>query len=179
MPAPQTAPVKEDSVPKVNDDIAVGEDLKFQRRWWAFERGIWVIFACILVLDLAGVFGRGPVADAERRSPHGDMHIKYERIARFGTPSVLVIEFAKSAVQNQKIQLWTSDSLVKELGNQRVIPQPVESKLQDGGLLYTFASGNSADSAQFALEPQNVGLHSLTLRLIGKDELTFKIFVMP
>jgi hypothetical protein len=49
----------------VNDEITVGEDLQFQRKWWVFERVIWILFSLILVLDIAGVFGRGPVAKAE------------------------------------------------------------------------------------------------------------------
>jgi hypothetical protein len=179
-PTQQTEAVKEDSVPKINDDIAVGEDLQFQRKWWVFEHAIWILFACIVALDIAGVFGRGPVAQAELSSPDGAMHLKYERIQRYGASSVLVIQFAKSAVHDGKIQLWTSDSLVTELGNQRIIPQPSESKLSNGGFLYTFASsGESADSVEFALEPEKAGLHSLTLRLTGGDRLTFKIFVMP
>jgi hypothetical protein len=169
MPATQqTEAVKEDSVPKINDDIAVGEDLQFQHRWWVFERSILVLFACIVVLDVAGVFGRGTVAQAALNSPDGAMHLKYERIERYGTTSALVIEFAKSAVHDGKIQLWTSDSLVKELGNQRIIPRPSESKLSNGGFLYTFASSSeSADSVEFALDPEKVGMHSLTLRLTG------------
>ena len=57
----------EESVSKVNDEVEVGEDLDFQRKWWRFENFAWVIFSLIIVLDLCGVFGRGPVAKAERR----------------------------------------------------------------------------------------------------------------
>ena len=53
-----TKPV-EDSVAKVNDEIAVGEDLEFQRKWWRFENIAWIFFALIIVLDVAGLFGRG------------------------------------------------------------------------------------------------------------------------
>lgn len=49
MPATKFSEPIEDSVSKVDDAIAVGEDLNFQRRWWRFERAIWVAFALILV----------------------------------------------------------------------------------------------------------------------------------
>lgn len=39
----ETKPV-EDTVPKVNNEVAVGEDLNFQRAWWKVERGIWIFF---------------------------------------------------------------------------------------------------------------------------------------
>ncbi len=42
----------EESVSKVNDEIAVGEDLDFQRKWWRFEKFVWILFSLIIVLDL-------------------------------------------------------------------------------------------------------------------------------
>ena len=78
---PVSAPV-EDSIARVNDEIAVGEDLDFQRKWWRFENAVWVIFTLIIVLDLCGVFGRGPIAKAERHSADGSIDVKYERIER-------------------------------------------------------------------------------------------------
>ncbi len=126
--SPKTKPV-EDSVPKVNDEIAVGSDLKFQRRWWRFEKAVWTFFTLILILNLAGVFGRGPLAKARKRLPDGSMDIKYERIERYGTPSILEIQFGPDAIRDGKVQVWASDSLVKALGTERVIPQPLYNAL--------------------------------------------------
>jgi hypothetical protein len=50
-----TKPVQ-DSVAKVNDEVAVGEDLDFQRKWWRFENAAWVFFTLIIILDLGGLF---------------------------------------------------------------------------------------------------------------------------
>jgi hypothetical protein len=33
-----------DPVAKINKELAVGEDLAFQRRWWRFEGVVWAIF---------------------------------------------------------------------------------------------------------------------------------------
>ena len=87
---PFSTPVK-DSVAKVNDEIEVGENLDFQRKWWRFENVVWVLFTLIIVLDLAGLFGRGPIAKAERRSADGTIDVKYERIERTDSPSILTI----------------------------------------------------------------------------------------
>jgi hypothetical protein len=64
---PFTKPV-EDSVARVNYEVAVGEDLEFQRKWWKFENAAWVLFTLIIIIDLLGVFGRGPVAKAKHRT---------------------------------------------------------------------------------------------------------------
>ena len=116
----------EESVSKVNNEIEVGEDLDFQRKWWRFENFVWVIFSLIIVLDLCGVFGRGPFAKAERRTADGTIDVKYERIERTESPSILTIRFGQSAIVDGKIKLYISESLVQGLGTQRIIPAPLD-----------------------------------------------------
>ncbi len=180
-----TRPV-EDSIPKVADELAVGEDLEFQRRWWKFERATWIFFGILVSLDLAGVFGRGPAAKAHMATPDGAMRMNYERVERFSTPSILTIHFGPDAVRNGAIKLWVSDSIVQTLGNQRVIPQPVTSKMGDGGILYTFPSSPKSNSVEFALQPADPGFSHFTIRLVPDenvdqpmDSLTAGVFVMP
>ncbi|HEY0760013.1 MAG TPA: hypothetical protein VGD59_12235 [Acidisarcina sp.] len=160
----RTVPV-EDSVPKVGNELAVGEDLSFQRKWWVFERIVWTLFVLVVVLDVAGVFGRGPAANAHMHTPDGAMNVRYERIERFSTPSIMTIEFGRTAVRDGKIQLWVSDSIVKELGNQRIVPQPLSSITGDGGIYYTFPTTDSPDSVEFALQPSKPGVFHFSLRV--------------
>ena len=185
MPATQTHPV-EDSVAKIGNELAVGEDLDFQRRWWRFESIIWILFVIIVVLDVAGVFGRGPVAKAHSVSAGGMMEINYERIERFSTPSILTVHFRPSAVQNGLIHLWVSDSVVKELGNQRIIPQPQTSTTGNGGIFYTFPATAKPNSVEFALQPSNPGISHFALGIPGAtpeapplDRFEAKVVVMP
>jgi hypothetical protein len=88
--AAKTEPVT-DSVPKINDEVAVGEDLEFQRSWWRFERCVWILFAVLVFLDVLGVFGRGPLAKAHAEAADGSMKIDYERVERFSTPSIMTV----------------------------------------------------------------------------------------
>ena len=74
---PFTKPV-ENSVARVNDEVAVGENLEFQRKWWRFENAAWAIFTLVIILDLSGLFGRGPLAKAERRTTDGTIEVKYK-----------------------------------------------------------------------------------------------------
>jgi hypothetical protein len=174
----QTAPV-EDSVAKVNNELAVGSDLEFQKRWWRFEKFIWVLFTLIVVLNLLGGFGRGWLAKARMSAEDGSLTLTYERIARFSSPSRLQVELGPGTIRDGKIELWVSDSLVKALGNQRVIPEPVSSQVGTGGILYTFAAAGVPASVEFSLEPSSLGRQELTLRVPGKSPVTSKIFVMP
>lgn len=177
MPIPTTK--VEDSVPKVNNEVAVGEDLEFQQGWWRFERAIWVFFAVLVLLDIFGVFGRGWFANAETKSSDGTMDVHYERVERFSSASILNIDFGPNAIHDGKIQLWVSASLVSKLGNQRVVPQPVNSVVGDAGILYTFDANRPPASVQFALQPGGPGIFPLEMRVPGAQPVTMKIVVMP
>jgi len=75
-----TKPVREEPISKVNDEIEVGADLEFQKRWWRFENIVWWVFTCIIVLDVIGAFGHGWLAGAEMKSRDGSVDVKYDRI---------------------------------------------------------------------------------------------------
>jgi hypothetical protein len=167
---PVSKPV-EDSVAKVNDEVAVGEDLDFQRKWWRFENAAWVVFTLIIVLDLAGLFGRGPIAKAERRSADGTIDIKYERI--------LTVQFAQSAIQDGKIKLYVSESMVKELGTQRVIPAPLDTVVGDAGLTYTFSASKPPATVDLALEPAGPGIYDFAIGVAGAQPVHARVLVVP
>jgi hypothetical protein len=177
----------EDSVAKIDGELAVGEDLVFQRRWWSFEKWIWRLFALIVLADLLGAFGRGPLADASRSTPDHALVVHYERIERFSTPSILKIDAGPRAVHHGAIRLWVSTSLISRLGNQRIIPEPASSQIVNGGVIYTFTSGSEPSLIAFALQPAHVGISHLTLRLLNgepaagtqQDFVTLGVFVMP
>jgi len=175
---PLTKPVQ-DSVAKVNDEVAVGEDLDFQRKWWRFENAAWVFFTLIIVLDLAGLFGRGPIAKAERRTADGTIDVKYERIERTDSPSIMTIQFGPSAIQDGKIHLYISNSLVKALGTQRVIPAPQDSLIGEGGLTYTFSASKPPASVDLALQPAGPGLFDFTIGVVGADRVHARVVVVP
>ena len=169
----------EDSIAKVNDEVAVGEDLDFQRKWWRFENAAWVIFTLIIVLDLAGLFGRGPIAKAERRSADGAIDVKYERIERTDSPSILTVQFAQSAIKNGKIHLYVSNSLVKQLGTQRVIPAPQETLVGEGGLTYTFPASLPPASVDLALQPSGPGIYDFAIGVAGSQPVRARVAVVP
>jgi hypothetical protein len=169
----------EDSVARVNDEIAVGEDLDFQRKWWRFENAAWVFFTLIIVLDLAGLFGRGPIAKAERRSTDGTIDLQYERIERTNSPSILTVRFAESAIHDGKISLYVSESLVKGLGTQRIIPAPQNTVVGEAGLTYTFPASRPPATIDLALEPTGPGIYDFVIGVAGAQPIHAKIFVVP
>jgi hypothetical protein len=175
---PFASPV-EDSVPKVRDQIAVGENLDFQRKWWRFERFVWIVFAMILVCDVLGLFGRGWLANAKAATSDNALTLDYERIERASTPSVMTLTFGSEAIHNGKISVFVSDSVVRPLGAQRIAPQPADSAVGDGGIVYTFSATKSPAVVQIALEPSFPGLHHFSIRLSGSSSIDAAVFVVP
>ena len=172
-------PVTEDEVPKIDDAIAVGEDLQFQEKWWTFERAIWSVFVLILIADVLGVFGNGWLAKAQIRQPESGMFVKYERVERTGSPSKLEVQFGPDAVSDGKVKLFVSDSVVKDLGAQRVIPQPEISAVTKDGLVYTFPAAGQPGDVAFELEPSAPGVHWFHLQIPGKPMVSARVVVMP
>jgi len=179
MPAqPFTTPV-EDSVPKVDDKIAVGENLDFQRKWWKFERAIWFFFFLILIADVLGLFGRGWLSKARQADAAQSLTLDYERIARASTPSIMTFRFGPNAIHNGHIQLYVSESVIKSLGAQRVSPQPATSTLGNDGVTYTFDANQLPATAEIQLQPSFPGLHHFRVQVTGGQPLEANIFVVP
>jgi hypothetical protein len=173
------ASAEKDPVPKVDGELAVGEDVVFQRKWWKFERFIFSIFVLMIALDLLGAFGRGYLALAEKIVSQGAARVRYERIERAGTPSILTVDFSPAAVQHGSVQLWMSEAITQGLGTQRIIPQPTSSTLQGGGILYRCPVTSLPAKAQFALQPAHPGKFDLQIRIGSFDESRIGIVVMP
>ena len=172
-------PVSGAEVPKVDNAVAIGEDLRFQERWWTFEKVIWSFFALILLLDVLGVFGSGWFANARLEVPGSGMLVDYERVERRATPSSLDVHFAPDAVQNGTVQLFVSDTLIKQLGTQRVAPQPRESVIGNGGITYTFPATSIPAQVQFGLLPGRAGVEGFTLQVPGRSAVGARVVVVP
>jgi hypothetical protein len=172
-------PVSGEEVPKIDDAIAVGEDLAFQEHWWTFERIVWSFFLLILIADVLGVFGAGWFAHVKVDDPTTAMHVRYDRVTRTGTPNSVAIKFSPEAAANGTVKLIVSDSVVKSLGAQRVIPQPQTSAISAGNMIYTFPAGDIPGEVDFELQPAAPGVYPFTLQVPGHTAITRRVVVVP
>lgn len=179
MSAPMSTRPVTDSVARINEEVAIGEDLAFQRRWWRFERIVWILFVLIIVLDLAGAFGRGPLANAEAHGPAKVLDVQYERIERSGTPSMMTVTIDSHAFRDGHANLFLSDSAVSGLGLRRVIPAPESTSVGKDRLTYQFPAGESAAVVRFEFEPAGAGLYTLGIGVPDVASLHFRVAVVP
>lgn len=176
--SPITRRVKDD-VPRYNDEVAVGEDLNFQRKWWKFENAVWVLFGIIIVCDVLGVFGRGWLAQAKTTTPDHAVVLSYERMEQAFTPSIMDFEIGQSAIHKGQVTVFISGSVVKELGAARISPQPLTSTVGNGGYTYVFPATTSPATIQIALSPPSAGLRHFRVQVTGSEPIDASVFVFP
>lgn len=173
------SPIDENDVPKVENAIAVGEDLRFQERWWKFERIVWAFFLLVLIADVLGVFGEGWLAKAECHEKNSGIDLWYDRVERTSSPDTLRVRFRPEAVANAKAQLFVSESLVKQLGAQRITPQPESSTVGADGIRYTFPASGAGGEVQIEIQPPAPGVRNFTMQVPGMQAVTERVVVMP
>lgn len=168
----------EDTVPK-SGDVAIGEDLDFQRKWWRFERLIWSFFCLLLLCDMTGLFGRGWLAKAQATDTSRTFLLDYERVERASTPSIMTIHFNPSAIKDGEIQLFVSEDLIRPLGAQRISPQPELSMIGNGGITYTFPATQTPAIAEIQLQPSFPGVHHFNIQIPGNQPVRGTVLVVP
>lgn len=168
-----------DSYPRVDGSVSLSEDMDFQRHWWSFERAAWYVLAAVLIADALGVFGQGWVARTERTAPDGTLHVRYDRIERAGASSEITIGFGPGAIRRGQFELFSSQAIVKELGADRIIPQPLTSQIGPRGFTYTFPAVGSPATVSIALQPVKPGIHEIELGVPGSQPVRASIVVLP
>jgi hypothetical protein len=169
----------QDDVPRYNDEVAVGEDLEFQRKWWKFENAVWVLFGIIIICDVLGVFGRGWLAKAKATTPDRAVVLSYERMERAFTPSILDLQINQNAIHNGQVKVFVSGSVVKDLGAERLSPQPLTSTLGNGGYTYVFPATAGPATIQIALSPSSAGVRHFRVQAAGSEPIDARVFVFP
>jgi hypothetical protein len=175
---PFTTPVR-DTVPKVDDTVAVGEDLRFQRRWWTFEKLIWKVFLVLIIADLLGLFGHGWLAKGKASTPDGALSIDYERVERASTPSTMTLHFGPGAIRDDRIRVHVSNTVVKGLGAQRIAPQPATSAIGEDGIDYEFPATGSPAQVEIQLQPTTPGLQTFRIRIPDRPAIEARVLIMP
>jgi hypothetical protein len=172
-------PIHDNDVPKIDDAVAVGEDLEFQERWWTFERVIWSFFALLLIADALGVFGAGWLAHRTATLPGSGMSVHYDGVLRTGTPSMIAVQFGPDAPQRGVVLLQVSNSVIKDLDAQRVIPQPQISATDLGHMTYTFPVNSNPGEVQFEVQPASPGVRHFKLQIPGHEAIEKTVVVLP
>ncbi|MFJ4156644.1 hypothetical protein ACIPZF_17825 [Pseudomonas sp. NPDC089752] len=156
----------------------VQENMALQRRVWRFERVGWYALVVVILLGLAGVFGNGPLSDAQVSSRDGRLHVDYQRLSRSGTTDSLKIRVQGRAGELVDIQL--SGSLFSVASIETLQPQPQLSRSQgDSILLQTGSSADGRVTLYLTLRSESVGRLQGQVRTGPATAVHFSTFLYP
>ena len=155
--------------------------MAFQRRTWAVERTCWVIMGAVLVTALAGGFSVGPVSTVEATDESGLIYIQYERFLRNLASSTLRVSLAPEATSRSTATIRLSGALASEVKVDKVVPEPVETRLTHDGLEFVFAFADPGKPAliAFHLQPETVGRIAGAVGVSGVKPARINSFVYP
>lgn len=165
---------------RVNDELEVGFDARFERRWlWAQRVGT-VVMIAFVGSALAGLMGRGPYSHDSLAPADAGMAVDFEPVARAQTPTQITFHI-RNLSDASEMRLFVSTTVVEPMGLTRVIPQPLASSPVQGGLELTFPvqAGERDGHVRLVVQPSGVGPIELTARLEGRAPVTWTQTVMP
>lgn len=149
-----------------------------QKRVWRFERVGWYVLVIIVLLALAGLFGDGPLSDAEVVSQDGRLKVEYQRLSRSGTTDNLFITIQGSPGQPVMVEL--EGPLLREASIETMQPEPLVSISHGPALrLQLGTSKGGMATLYLTLRSEHVGSLEGVVRSGSNTEVHFSTFLYP
>jgi hypothetical protein len=164
----------------INDELEVGYNPSFERKWRLVEVISHIFMAVIALAALAGLLGRGPLSHRTYSTKDGRLAIDFEPVARYGTSTQVTLHLSASDQEDRPVRVFVSSALVEPLGLQGILPEPVSSEAVGGGIVYDFRipPGQKEALARFVLKPSVVGPVEVDVRQ-NLEALSFTQWVLP
>jgi hypothetical protein len=163
----------------VADRLQIEEHLQFQHRNWLLQRFGWCALALLLLAGLTGLLGPGPLS----RTTGGDgrgLEIEYERFIRHGAQADLFFEVASHAIALGQARLLVGRKFLQANRLERIDPEPTSSRSLGEYVEYRFDTEDGQPLAvRFTYEPDQIGSHSIPVRLSGAPEVRVVQFTYP
>ena len=156
----------------------VQEDMSMQQRVWRFERVGWYVLVIIVLLALAGLFGNGPLSDAEVVSPDGRVKVEYQRLSRSGTTDNLYITVRGEPGQLVEVEL--EGSLLRAASIETMQPEPQRSMSHGPALLLQLGTRKDGVATLYlTLRSDHVGTLEGVVRAGPRSAVHFSTFLYP
>jgi hypothetical protein len=157
-------------------DYPVREDMRFQDRFWRWERVAWLILTLIAAVGLSGALGVGPLSWTKASA--GPLTVHYERFQRATRLSRFTFEVAQHGAADLRLHLNTTFQKNFEISD--IQPRPSQSGAGPDGLDLSFASepGREARIVIWA-HSRRYGVSGLTASADGGEPAQFWVLVYP
>jgi hypothetical protein len=159
-------------------EIDVGYLPKIEAGWFAVQRVGWFFMVACVIGGLAGVFGRGPLAQV-RESTNSGVGIGYEKVLRFKTPTSLSVQIPDS-YRDKLVKIFLSNKMLKQVPYNDISPRPTRQIASQNGITFMFARDSNAPmSVQFAQQPVQAGAVYGVVQVGSEQPIPVNQFVFP
>ncbi|MGI3776068.1 MAG: hypothetical protein ACRYGC_02145 [Janthinobacterium lividum] len=165
---------------RVNDELEVGYDLVFERRFHYAEIAGRAFLFLVVALALSGLLGRGPLSHESVRTPGGGPSADYEPVARYDTPTQVTLHLHPAPGQSTTTVV-VDTGFIEPMGLTALQPTPLSSAAHRGGLALTFGvQPTKADTlVRLELKPSVVGPVSMSATVDGAPPLSWTQVILP
>jgi len=164
---------------RASDALEINEDFRFQQRDWLVQRVGWCALALLLLAGLAGLLGPGPLSQTTRTDGRG-LEVAYERFVRHSAQTDLFFRVAPQALVSDQARLMIGREYLAANSLQRIDPEPKSTRSLGEYVEYSFdAQAREPLAVHFTAEPNDLGKHSVSIRLNGGPEITLVQFTYP
>lgn len=166
-----------------NHQLEVGEDVKFQNRWWVFERIAWVFMALLLLAALLGLLGPGLLSRTRLSDRDSGLSLEFHRFERHQSPAQLKVTISPHALPHppQLLELQLQRHHLSKIELSRIDPEPEQVAVSSDHAVFSFRTSKSDRPIQitFHFKPSSFGKLTGTFSLPGQPSLPFAQFVYP
>ena len=157
----------------------LGYDPQIENGWVRIQRVAWGVMAVLVLGGIAGIFGRGPLSTAQASTADGAVTVRYERFARFRTPSQSVITVTQP--QTAALRVHVAGAWLAALPAQSLDPRPAEEIPVAGGTDFVFAAEAGSGPVRITLTQQaaKAGLVRGEITVQGERPVAVTQFVWP
>lgn len=156
----------------------VEEDMPMQRRVWRFERVGWYTLVLIVLLALAGLFGNGPLSDAQAVSSDGRVRVEYQRLSRTGSTDNMRITVR--GAPGKPVILLLGGTLLQEASIETLQPEPQVSRSHGEALLLELGTSEDGVATLYlTLRSDYVGTLEGSVRAGPSSAVHFTTFLYP
>ena len=165
---------------RVNGELEVGFDERFERHWLWAERAGRVFMVLFVAAGLAGLLGRGPFSHRTSTVPGADLAVDYEPITRVQTSTQITLH-VRNDTANPTVKITVSTQLVEPMGLERILPQPVSEQTEGDGMTLTFAvpPGTQDGHIRFIVQPAGIGPVRLSANIAGHPAVHWTQMALP
>ena len=165
---------------RVNEELEVGYDQRFERGWHRAEQAGRIIMVLFVAAGLAGFMGRGPYSHKTEKSPESGLAVDFEPVARSQAATQITLHVS-NPTSGPTRDIFIGTNTVEPMGLQHILPQPIATKAVQDGMVLTIPvpPGTTDAKIRLMLEPVTIGPNELVARLEGAAPLHWTQFVVP